>query len=225
LGAPRAANFKNNMLKLLQFPWSPFCIATELILKRHNIPFRRKLVPPHDRAEVIRATQGRGWTVPCIIDGKRAVTDTTDYGQEVARYLDTKFKLGLFPRNKEGLHTILTRYIENDLENFGFKVNDTYVIPTRPLVERVMLIRFKERRYGRGCLQQWTRERAQLNRQFAEALMPLDNILASSPFLLGEKPLFADYSLYGVLGNYLFSGKTKMPNAKNVRRWHAAMAA
>jgi len=211
------------VLTLLQFPWSPFCITTELILKRHKIPFRIRNIPSYDRAEVIRTTGGRGWTVPCIIDGKKAITDTTDFGQEVARYLNAKFKLGLFPRDKDGMQTILVRYIENDLESFGFKVNDSYVIPTRPLVERTMLIRHKERRFGRGCLQQWTRERAQLNRQFAELLRPLDNMLASSPFLLGEKPLFADYSLYGVLGNYLFSGKTKLPNLKHVRRWRSAM--
>ncbi len=211
------------MLTLLQFPWSPFCITTELILKRHKIPYRSRLIPSHDRAEVIRATGGRGWTVPCMIDGKKAVTDTTDFGQEVARYLNAKFKLGLFPRDKDGLQTIFVRYIENDLESFGFKVNDSYVIPTRPLVERTMLIRHKERRFGRGCLQQWMRDRAQLNRQYAETLAPLDNILASSPFLLGDKPLFADYSLFGVLGNYLFSGKTKLPNLKHMRRWRAAM--
>lgn len=27
---------------------------------------------------------------------------------------------------------MLSRYIENELEMVGFKVNDTYVIPTRP---------------------------------------------------------------------------------------------
>ena len=39
----------------------------------------------------------------------------------------------------------MARYIENDLEGIGFKVDDSYVIPTLPLVERTMLIRHKER--------------------------------------------------------------------------------
>jgi hypothetical protein len=36
--------------------------------------------------------------------------------------------------------------------------------------------------------------------------------------------LFVDYNLYGVIENYLFSGNTKLPNLKHLRRWHRAMA-
>ena len=56
-----------------------------------------------------------------------------DFGQEVARYIDRRYHLDLFPKELEGLQLILSRYIENDLEMVGFKINDTYVIPSRPL--------------------------------------------------------------------------------------------
>src|SRR6266404_5210216 len=181
------------MITLIQFPWSPFCITVERILKRHKIPHRIKNIATHERGEIIRATKGRAYTVPCLIDGKTAVGDFTDFGQEVARYIDRKYKLNLFPREKEGLQAILARHIENDLEGIGFKVDDSYVIPTLPLVERVMLTRFKERKFGKGCVQQWTKNRAKLNRQFAELLTPIDNMLASSEFLVDDKPLFVDY--------------------------------
>ena len=177
------------MITLIQFPWSHFCTSIRRILQRHRIPHRIKNVPPHQPEPVIRATKGRAYTVPCLLDGRTAVADFTDFGQEVARYIDRKHKLGLFPRDKEGVQSILARYIEIDLEMVGFKVNDSYVIPTLPLVERVMQIRFKERRYGKGCVAQWTRDRAQLNRQFAALLAPLDNMLASSEFLVADRPL------------------------------------
>jgi glutathione S-transferase len=106
----------------------------------------------------------------------------------------------------------------------GFKINDSYIIPARPLVERVMLIRHKERKFGKGCLQEWTSHRTYLRAQFAELLTPIDNMLAESPFLISKRPLFVDYDLYGVIKNYLFSGKTKLPNLKHLRRWHHAMA-
>jgi glutathione S-transferase len=212
------------MITLIQFPWSPFCITVRRILERHGIPHRIKNIPSHDRSEVIRATKGRGYTVPCIVDGKRAVSDFTDFGQEVARYVDAKYKLGLFPREKEGIQAILARYIESQLEDVGFRVDNSYIISTRPLVERVMLTRFKERKFGKGCLQQWTRDRTRLNRQFAELLKPMDNMLASSRFLLGEAPLFVDYDLFGILGNYLYSGRTKLPPLKHLQRWHKAMS-
>jgi glutathione S-transferase len=212
------------MLTLLQIPWSPFCISLRRILVRHRIAHRVRDLPPYgDRAAVVRATKGRGATVPCLLDGRRAVVDTSDFGQEVARYVDAKFRLGLFPRDREGLQLLLARYLENDLEAVGFKVNDSHVIPSLPLVDRVNAVRWKERKFGRGCVQQWTRDRAKLAAQMAELLRPLENLLASSPFLLGPKPLFADYDLYGVLGNYLYSGKTRLPPLKHLRRWHAAM--
>lgn len=211
------------MLTLIQFPWSPFCITVRRILERNKIPHRIRTIRSHDRAEVIRATKGRGYTVPCLIDGKRAVADFTDFGQEVARYVDRKHRLGLFPRDKEGIQYLLSRYIENELESVGFKVNDGHVIPKLPLVERVMVIRHKERKFGRGCVAQWTRERPQLIAEFTKLLRPVDNMLASSPFLLGHKPLFVDYNLCGILGNYLYSGKTRLPNLKHLKRWHAEM--
>lgn len=211
------------MLTLIQFPWSPFCITVRHILERHGILFRLRNIPYHERASIIQATNGRGHTVPCLVDEKQAFCDATDFGQEVARYIDRRFKLGLFPKEFEGLQLILSRYIEIDLEMVGFKVNDTYVIPSRPLVERVMLVRHKERKFGKGCVQEWTSHRKYLSAQFAELLLPIDHMLASSVYLLSDRPLFVDYNLYGVIGNYLFNGKTKLPNLKHLRRWHRLM--
>jgi glutathione S-transferase len=45
-----------------------------------------------------------------------------------------------------------------------------------------------------------------------------------SPFLIADRPLFVDYDLYGILGNYLYCGTTKLPNLKSLQRWHRAMS-
>ncbi|MCG3148526.1 MAG: hypothetical protein PCFJNLEI_01970 [Verrucomicrobiae bacterium] len=213
------------MLTLIQFPWSPFCITIRRIMERHNIPHRLRNIPNHDRTAVIKATGGRAYTVPCLVDGKTAVADFTDFGQEVARYLDTKYRLNLFPTDQAGRQTILAHYIENELEGVGFKINDTYVLPQLPLVERVMTIRHKERKFGKGCVAQWTNDRSKLTAQFAELLHPIDNILATSPYLVGDQPRFVDYDLYGIVGNYLYNGKTRLPALKHLRRWHSVMQA
>jgi glutathione S-transferase len=212
------------MLTLIQFPWSPFCISVRHILERNGIPFRLRNIPFHERASIIRATNGHGYTVPCVVDGKQAICDVTDFGQEVARYVNRRYSLNLFPKELEGIQLILSRYIENDLEMVGFKINDSYIIPSRPMLERVMLIRHKERKFGKGCVQVWTNQRKDLCAQFAELLKPFDNMLAQSPFLIADRPLFVDYALYGVIENYLFNGKTKLPNLKHLRRWHCSMA-
>lgn len=194
------------------------------MMERHHILHRIRNIPPYsDRSEIIHLTKGRGATVPCIVDGRTVVVDETDFGQEVVRWLDAKFKLGLFPPDKEGAQFILARYIENDLEMIGFKVNDSYILPTLPLEERVNAIRWKERKFGRGCVEQWAQHRSWLVAQMADALRPMDNILATSPFLLGDRPVFVDYDLYGILGNYLYNGKTKLPPLKHLRRWYERM--
>ena len=212
------------MITLIQFPWSPFCITIRRILERHRIPHRIRNVPAHDRSAIIHATKGRAYTVPCLINGSVAVADFTDFVQEVARYVDRTHKLGLFSRDKEGIQKILARYIENDLEGVGFKVDDSYVIATLPLVERTMLTRHKERKFGKGCIAQWAKDRPQLNRQFADLLKPIDNMLASSEYLVADRPLFADYDLFGIVENYLYCGETKLPSLKQLQRWHRAMS-
>ncbi len=84
------------------------------------------------------------------------------------------------------------------------------------------MVRHKERKFGRGCVREWTTHRPYLCKQFAELLKPIDSMLAASPFLLANRPLFVDYILYGLLGNYLFNGKTKLPKLKHLQRWYQA---
>jgi glutathione S-transferase len=117
--------------------------------------------------------------VPCLIDGTRGICGLTDFGQEVAHYVDQRYRLRLFPKGFGGLQLIPSRYIEHVLEMVGFKVNDTYVIPTRPLIERTMLIRHKELKFGRACVREWTTHRLYLCSQFSELLRPIDDMLAA----------------------------------------------
>lgn len=109
------------MLTLIQFPWSSFCITVRHILTSHRIPFRLQNIAYHDRAPIITVTKGRGHTVPCLIDRKRGICDLTEFGQEVARYVDRRYRLDLFPNDANGIQLILSRFIGNDLEMVGFK--------------------------------------------------------------------------------------------------------
>src|SRR5689334_24456619 len=42
------------------------------------------------------------------------------------KYLDSKFKLGLFPWEWEGIQSVLWRHIENEIEGPCFRLNDIY---------------------------------------------------------------------------------------------------
>ena len=50
-------------------------------------------------------------------------------------------------------------------------------------------------------------------------------MLAHSEFLLGERPLFVDFELFGMLENFLFTGHYTLPKSQpHLREWHRRLA-
>ncbi|TAK08726.1 MAG: hypothetical protein EPO39_04000 [Candidatus Manganitrophaceae bacterium] len=158
-------------------------------------------------------------------DGDQVVWDQTDFGQEIAHHLDRKFNLGLFPPNLEGIQAILARYIENELESVGFKLNDIHYLSWLPdTYDRAMFLRHKERKFGAGCLDAWRRQEAQLQGELEALLIPIDQMLQESPFLVDRRPRFVDFDLLGILDNYTFSGHNAIPGRfKAIGRWREAI--
>jgi glutathione S-transferase len=214
-----------SMITLYQHPVSPFCITTEAILKFSKAKHRVVNLPYSDRRAIVEKSRGRSYKIPLIEDGKTAVWDKTELGQEVARYLDAKFRLGLFPPEREGLQAILARYIESEVEAIGFKLNDIHYESWLPdPYDRAMFLRHKERKFGPGCTTQWKNQRRDLRRQLDELLAPLDQIVSRQPFLIDARPRFVDFDLFGILGNYMFSGHNKFPRRfGSLKQWHDEM--
>jgi glutathione S-transferase len=100
------------------------------------------------------------------------------------------------------------------LSNYCREIPDTHD-QTNPIP---VVTRHKERKFGKSSVAQWTKDRAWLIRKFAVLLHSMDNMLSTSPFLVVNRPLFVDYDLYGILGSYHYSGKTKLPALKHLRR-------
>ena len=104
------------MIELVQFPWSPFCIVQRRILEFAGVRFKVTNIPNGDRSLVWKLTKQRYYGVPVIKDGRNVVFEMSDDTQVIAKYLDQKFSLGLFPAEFEGLQSILLRSIENEFE-------------------------------------------------------------------------------------------------------------
>jgi glutathione S-transferase len=86
-------------------------------------------------------------------------------------------------------------------------------------------LRFKERKFGKGCLQQWLEQRAGLQRRLVEKLTPYEKMLSTRPFLLDRKPCFVDFDLWGMLSNFLYSGNYKFPASRpRLKAWYARMS-
>jgi glutathione S-transferase len=212
------------MIELIQFPWSPYCIVTRRILEFSQARFKIRNIPNGERGLVWKLTKGAYYAVPIIRDGSDVIYEMTEETQVIAKYLDAKHQLGLFPADLEGVQSILWRFIENEVEGVGFKLNDVYWKDFVPADDHLRFLRHKERRFGRGCIEQWRAMKPQLLQQLEEKLLPFEEMLTYKPFLIDARPRFVDFDLYGMLGNFLFSGHYKLPRAHDhIRAWYRRM--
>jgi len=215
------------MIELIQFPWSPFCLVQRRILDFSGSRFKiTNLKLTGDRSPIWKLTKERYYAVPVIRDGRNIVFETGEDSQVIGKYLDQKLKLGLFPAGLEGEQAILWRYIENDIEGLTFKLNDAYFRENVTKADQLSYIRHKERKFGRGCLDQWRADSKELQAQLTERLQPFEQMLTQRPFLLGDRPRFVDFDLIGMLDNFLYSGHYQLPvRHKEINRWYRRMNA
>jgi glutathione S-transferase len=212
------------MIELIQFPWSPFCLVQSRILEFSGAPFKITNIPNQDRSLVWKLTKQRYYGVPIIRDGKTVVFEINDDSQVIAKYLNEKFQLDLFPPELRGIQSILWRFIENEIEAIAFRLDDVYWKELVPKSEQLAFQRHKERKFGRGCLDQWREQQGELLKQLEEKLIPFEQMLLHQPFLLGERPRFVDFDLFGMLENFLYSGHYQLPaHHKEIQKWHRRM--
>jgi glutathione S-transferase len=212
------------MIELVQFPWSPFCIVQRRILEFSGTPFGIIDIPSTDRSLVWKWTRQRYYGVPIIKDGRNVVFEISDDSQVIAKYLDARLQLGLFPRELEGVQFLLWRTIENEIEGAAFRMNDIYWQEFVPRSEQLAWLRHKERKFGRGCVEQWRAQQGDWLKRLEQGLIPFEEMVMHQPFLLGQQPRFVDFDLYGMLENFLYTGHYRLPKAHNhLRDWYRRM--
>ena len=212
------------MIELVQFPWSPFCIVARRLLEFSGEKFKITNVSSTDRSLVWKLTGEKYYAVPILRDGRQVVFESSDDTQDVAKHLDAKLQLGLFPPAREGEQFILWRYFEHEVEAAGFKLNDVYYQEFVPQADQLPFLRHKERKFGRGCIDQWRAQKKYLLAGLEQKLLPCEQMLAHSEFLLSDQPLFVDFNLFGMVENFLFSGHYALPKSQpHLRAWHRRM--
>jgi glutathione S-transferase len=208
---------------LYELAHSPFCIPVRRILEAARVPYERVEVPNHDRSVLLRLTGGAYYQVPVLDDDGRILHESGPDTQDVARHLDSNVCDGrLFPARCDGWQSIVLPHLENEVEGATFPLCDIHYVPAIPdVAARGMVIRHKERKFGRGCLDQWRASRDALWAAAVAKLAPFDRITAHTPFLAGEAPVYADFLLFGILGNLTYKGWNPFPPLDNLRAWHA----
>jgi glutathione S-transferase len=213
------------MIELIQFSWSPFCLVQRRILDYSGVRFKMTSIPSQDRALVWRLTRQRYYGVPILRDGRTVVFETDEDSQVIAKYLDGKLQLELFHKQFHGVDRVLWRFIEDQVEGACFRLNDIYWQEFVPKADQLGYLRHKERKFGRGCLEQWRAHQAQWLENLTEKLTPFECMLAERPFLLRAKPHFIDFDLWGMLACFLQSGHYQMPAVHTcLQEWHRRMS-
>jgi len=217
-------------LRLYQYEYSPYCIPIELALRHSGIGYDIVNLHVGDPTPVIQLTKGECYQVPVIEDlfSKEVIYDKSPDGMDVPRYIDNLAPLmRLFPTEVDGEHRIYLHYIENECESRGFKICDAYWDKwIKNDIERGLMRRHKERKFGVGCLDEWLRTVNKLTDEFHHCIQPFEKILGDKPFLTGDKPVYADYALCGVIGNFLYPAVTTLPeNCLMLEAWYTKMRA
>ena len=213
------------MIELIQFPWSPFCIVTRRILEFGGIHFKITNIPNGERSLVWRLSKSRYYQVPIIRDGRNVIFETEENSQVIAKYLNEKFDLGLFPPEWRGLQAIVWQNIENEIEGPCFRLNDIFWKEFVPKADQLRFLRHKERKFGRGCIDAWRAQQGELLQELSDKLIPFEQMLLHTPFLFDGRPRFVDFDLFGILSNFLYSGHYKLPAAhSNVNNWFEQMS-
>lgn len=206
---------------------SPYCIPVRRVLEAYKISYTVNAIPAWDRRELINLTDGTYYQVPVIETDGRIIYETPEDPLAVAHFLDSEYCEGtLFPADCAGLHELIIEHIENTLEGMGFKLSDPlFVEGIKDIGERYMVIRHKERSFGRGCVEEWKKHAAGLAEVLETALAPYETRLGTVPYLFGDAPVYADYALFGVVENAEFGGAYELDSSlANLKLWQSELA-
>jgi len=162
--------------------------------------------------------------VPVLKDGRLDLFETDEHSQVIAKYLDSKLNLGLFPQAWKGSSESSGVTLRGDR-------GPDLQASTMPIIARSCrrpnswnICASRNVNFGRGCLDQWLAQQKELVAQLTDRLVPSEQMLGANDYLLDSRPRFVDFDLWGMLANFLFSGHYKMPAAHpRLKRWYQRM--
>jgi len=216
-------------LTIYEMPHSPYCIPITRALDAFGVPFERVSVPNWERGKIMALTDGAYYQVPVLAHDDALIFETSDSSLDVARYVDQQFAGGqLFPSTTAGIDEVLIEHIENDVEGLTFRLRDIHYIPSiKDVVARTSVIRHKERRFGRNCLDDWTTQAPELRKDLHGLLGRFNTALHSRQFLLqANAPTYVDYALLGVIENFTYGDHESLaPDHSALRTWKERLTA
>jgi glutathione S-transferase len=213
---------------LYQMAHSPFCIPISQAMLSCGVRFEVREVPNWDRTEILRMTGGAYYAVPFLLHDGRPILESSPDSQDIARHVDATWAGGrLFPARDEAANISIIEFLENEVEARTFKLVDIHYIPgIADLAHRGMVVRHKERKFGRGCVEAWRRSADSLRAEADALLSRFEMTLRGRPFVLGDSPVYADFLLFGILASFTMNGWNEFSSEQRaLSEWFGRMKA
>jgi glutathione S-transferase len=195
--------------------FSPFCWRAKMALQHKGLDFATIPWRFTEKDVIARTGQGR---VPVLVDDGRWVHDSW----QIALYLDEAYP-DRPPLMRNAAERAAARFVSSwcdqtlhPILRSTFLLNIYSVVADR---DRAYFRESREKLFG-GTLEELTMERSAGLKALAQALQPAEATLKVSPWLAGDAPSYADYSLFGSLqwGHVLGEEPIVTPDS-GVGRW------
>lgn len=172
--------------------FSPYCWRVKLAMAHKGLAFETRPWRFVEKDALPAPNQGK---VPVLVDGDRVVHDSWS----IAEYLEDSYpdRPTLFPAGAgKPVAALVTAWADTTLVPAIARLVVSDIPGLLHEKDRAYFTESREKRFGMP-LAAVTADRDAALPGFAKLLEPLRRALGQAPFLTGDAPAFADYSLFG----------------------------
>ena len=182
-------------MKLYRFEYSCYARKAQMVLDLLGLRYEIVDVPFGDRTELATLTGGY-IQVPVLVDDAGTVTvDSRAICEELLRG-DRGQRF--VPAPWQGPIWAYADWCDGPLEDVMFRIAAPKIRDRFPrAADRALFVFIKERKFGKGCVDEWERDANILVARARALLTPTLQTLDGQPFLFGDRPTLADAALYG----------------------------
>lgn len=182
-------------MKLYRFEYSCFARKAQMVLDLLGIKYDIIEVPFGDRTELVTLTNGYV-QVPVLVDDTGKVTVDSRAICEAVLQGDRAEQL--VPAPWQGPIWAYADWIDGPFEDVAFRIASPGIRRHfARAADAALFVFIKERKFGRGCVDEWERSAGQLIERARTMLTPTLATLSQRPFIFGDRPTLADAALYG----------------------------
>ena len=197
-------------MKLYRFEYSCFARKAQMVLDLLGLKYDLVEVPFGERTELVTLTNGYV-QVPVFVDDAGKVT--VDSRAICEAVLQGERAEQLVPSPWQGPIWAYADWIDGPFEDVAFRIASPGIRRrfARP-ADAALFVFIKERKFGRGCVDDWERTAGDLTERARTMLAPTLQTLNRRPFIFGDRPTLADAALFGQCA-MLRSADATMPAA------------